>query len=90
MDFMDFSRRLYRWASEGVDMYHRRIQDFVRRGPHYLGEQYFVGRGGQGPLAPPPPGSAHVYESESILLSFRCNLSRQHAAVTTGSRRFGP
>ena len=21
MDFMDFSRRLYRWASEGVDMY---------------------------------------------------------------------
>ena len=21
MDFMDFSRRLYRWAAEGVDMY---------------------------------------------------------------------
>ena len=21
MDFMDLSRRLYRWASEGVDMY---------------------------------------------------------------------
>ena len=21
MDFRDFSRRLYRWASEGVDMY---------------------------------------------------------------------
>ena len=21
--------------------------------PHYLGEQYFVGRGGQGPLGPP-------------------------------------
>ena len=43
---------------------HRRIQDFVRgakallappgSAPDYLGEQYFVGRGGQGPLSPPP------------------------------------
>ena len=43
---------------------HRRIQDFVRGGkallappgsaPDYLGEQFVVGGGGQGPLAPPP------------------------------------
>ena len=26
MDFMDFSRRLYRWASEGVDMYDNEIR----------------------------------------------------------------
>ena len=29
MDFMDFSRRLYRWASEGVDMYDKSA--------HYVG-----------------------------------------------------
>ena len=46
--------------------FHRRIQDFVRGGgggvprpswpaPHYLGEQYFVGRGGgQAPLVAMP------------------------------------
>ena len=28
MDFMDFSRRLYRWASEGVDMYESEYSDF--------------------------------------------------------------
>ena len=33
MDFMDFSRRLYRWASEGADMYDptaSKKQDFSR------------------------------------------------------------
>ena len=30
MDFMDFSRRLYRWASEGVDMYDLNL-------PHFCG-----------------------------------------------------
>ena len=53
----------------GIFINHRRIQDFVRGGPiplgppgsapDYLGEQFFVRRGGgQGPLG--PPGSAPV------------------------------
>ena len=34
MDFMDFSRRSYRWASEGVDMYVSETDIF------YLGDIY--------------------------------------------------
>ena len=33
MDFMDFSRRLYRWASEGVDMYGPIIEIHLRDRP---------------------------------------------------------
>ena len=32
MDFMDFSRRLYRWASEGVDMYAYPLSTLIRSG----------------------------------------------------------
>ena len=35
MDFMDFSRRLYRWASEGVDMYEYIFMNMSKKGPMY-------------------------------------------------------
>ena len=43
-----------------ADKVHRRIQDFVRGGgpgsaPDYLGEQFFVGRGGGARPPWPPP-----------------------------------
>ena len=62
-----------------VDQLHRRIQDFVRGGggkallppppgsaPDYLGEQYFVGRGG--PRPPWPPRLDPRLNSHDILL----------------------
>ena len=40
MDFMDFSRRLYRWASEGVDMY-ASLKDIFPGGFGEVAQQVF-------------------------------------------------